>query len=196
MKIIAVSQRVDNYPKRGEVRDALDQRLTCFVATGGAILTPVPNLLDKLHILVPWLYAVSPDGIILSGGEDMGICPERDDSEQTLLEYAELRKLPVLGICRGAQVIAARAGSTINPIEGHVAVRHRIKGEINGEVNSFHSNVIANKPNDFSVIAQGLNDEIEAIRHEYLPWEGWMWHPEREENFSERDINRFKAIFL
>ena len=196
MKIIAVSQRVNECPDRGEVWDALDQRLTCFVATCGAILIPVPNLLNKHHMLLPWLDAVSPNGIILSGGEDMGICRERDASEETLLGYAESLKLPVLGICRGAQFIGARAGSSIKQIEGHVAVRHMIKGEINGEVNSFHNNVIANKPNNFSIIAHDLDGEIEAIRHDYLPWEGWMWHPEREANFSGCDINRFKALFI
>ena len=195
MKIIAISQRVDQYPDRGEARDSLDQRLTCFAAACGVILTPVPNLLNKYDLLLPWLYALSPHGIILSGGEDMGICIERDTSEETLLGYAETLKLPVLGICRGAQVMSVRAGSKIKQIDGHVAVRHRIKGDINGEVNSFHKNIIAEKPNNFSVIARGFNEEIEAIQHDYLPWEGWMWHPEREEKFSSRDIERFKVLF-
>ena len=186
---------MDEHPDRGEIRDALDQRLTYFAATCGAILTPMPNLLNKCNILLSWLHAISPDGIILSGGEDMGISLDRDASEETLLKYAESLKLPVLGICRGAQFIGARAGSKIKRIDGHAGVRHRIKGEINGEVNSFHNNVIADKPNNFSVIATSLDDDIEAIRHNYLPWEGWMWHPEREENLSERDITRFKVLF-
>ena len=42
-----------------------------------------------------------------------------------------------------------------------------------------------------STLATGLS---EAIRHDYLPWEGWMWHPEREKTFLMRDINRFKAL--
>ena len=36
--------------------------------------------------------------------------------------------------------------------------------------------------------------EIEAMRHGTLPWEGWMWHPEREANFSPRDLARMKAL--
>jgi gamma-glutamyl-gamma-aminobutyrate hydrolase PuuD len=194
LKIIAISQRVDEYPDRAEARDSLDQQLTSFVATCGAILIPVPNLLHKHHILLPWLHSVSPTGIILSGGDDIGMFVERDATEETLLTYSETLGLPLLGICRGAQVISSRAGSKIKRVEGHVAVRHRIRGEINGEVNSFHNNVIADKPNNFSIIARSPDNEIEAIRHDHLPWEGWMWHPEREKKFALRDINRFRAL--
>ena len=36
---------------------------------------------------------------------------------------------------------------------------------------------------------------IEAIRHATLPWEGWMWHPEREPVLHRQDIERLKALF-
>ena len=48
----------------------------------------------------------------------------------------------------------------------------------------------------FKVIAHSLDGEIEAIKHKSLPWEGWMWHPEREEKFLKEDINRIKNLFL
>ena len=32
---------------------------------------------------------------------------------------------------------------------------------------------------------------LEAMMHKDLPWEGWMWHPEREEIFSKTDLDRF-----
>jgi putative glutamine amidotransferase len=35
---------------------------------------------------------------------------------------------------------------------------------------------------------------IEAIRHEQFPWEGWMWHPEREEVFNMIDTLRMKRL--
>ena len=37
--------------------------------------------------------------------------------------------------------------------------------------------------------------EIEAIRHLSLPWEGWMWHPERERVYSQDDVSRFLKLF-
>lgn len=65
MKVVAVSQRVDVLPERGESRDALDQRLIDFLLAGGYLPVPVPNgLQDDLH---DWLNAVSPQAIVLSG---------------------------------------------------------------------------------------------------------------------------------
>ncbi len=194
MKVIAVSQRVDEYPNRREFRDSLDQKMVDFVANCDAMIIPVPNFLNKHNMLFSWLNHISPNGIILSGGEDIGSCLNRDATEETLLKYSESRRLPLLGICRGAQVIGVRAGSKIKRVEGHVAVRHPVKGEINGVVNSFHNNVLTEKPKGFSIIARSIDNEIEAIRHNHLPWEGWMWHPERETESSIRDINRFKAL--
>ena len=45
-------------------------------------------------------------------------------------------------------------------------------------------------PNDYHVLARSEDGEIEAIHHDKYPWEGWMWHPEREENFDERDLKK------
>jgi putative glutamine amidotransferase len=36
--------------------------------------------------------------------------------------------------------------------------------------------------------------EIEAIEHTTLPWQGWMWHPEREAEFAASDQIRFKSL--
>jgi putative glutamine amidotransferase len=62
-------------------------------------------------------------------------------------------------------------------------------------VNSYHGFSLATGPLDFEVLARSEDGEIEAIRHKSLPWEGWMWHPEREENFAARDVQRIKALF-
>jgi putative glutamine amidotransferase len=45
------------------------------------------------------------------------------------------------------------------------------------------------------VIARSEDGSIEAIRHTSLLWEGWMWHPEREETFASHDIRRLKMLF-
>jgi putative glutamine amidotransferase len=76
-----------------------------------------------------------------------------------------------------------------------VRTRHRLSGEITGEANSYHGFSLASCPEGFEVLAQSEDGEIEAIRHQSLPWEGWMWHPEREALFSARDVQRIKALF-
>lgn len=193
MKIVAVSQRVDHYPDRNETRDALDQRLSDLLTISDHIPVPVPNALGGT--IREWLAVVYPAAVVLSGGNDIGQFSERDDTELALLTYAQTRHLPVLGICRGMQMLAHWSGTGLHPVQGHVRTRHHLVGEITGEVNSFHGFALATCPVDFEVIARSNDGEIEAIRHQSLPWEGWMWHPEREAEFATNDIQRLKALF-
>ncbi len=203
MKVVAVSQRVDDYPDRKEKRDALDQRLITFLFLAGYIPVPVPNgiytaALDGCCVqepLVTWLDALMPQAFVLSGGNDVGQCRERDSTESLLLEYASQYQMPLLGICRGMQMMAFWAGVSLHPVQGHVQTRHRLTGEITGEANSYHGFSLATCPADYEVLSRSEDSEIEAIRHKSLPWEGWMWHPEREENFTNRDMQRIKALF-
>jgi len=127
VKIVAVSQRVDHYPDRNETRDALDQRLAAFVAICGHVSVPVPNALGGA--IRDWLAVVHPAAVVLSGGNDIGQCAERDDTELALLAYAQERQLPVLGICRGMQMLAHWSGTGLHPVEGHVRTRHCLVGE-------------------------------------------------------------------
>jgi putative glutamine amidotransferase len=202
MKVVAVSQRVDHFPERNERRDALDQRLIIFLLVAGFTPVPVPN---GLYLAFPdgrydhealdrWLAAVKPQAFVLSGGNDIGQCRERDLTEGWLLDHAKAHQMPVLGICRGMQLIAHWAGVGLHPVHGHIGTRHRLVGEVTGEINSYHRFALAACPAAFEVIARSEDGEIEAIRHQSLPWEGWMWHPEREECFSARDIERLKRL--
>jgi gamma-glutamyl-gamma-aminobutyrate hydrolase PuuD len=193
MKIVAVSQRVDQIDNYNESRDALDQRLVEFLVAAGYLPVPVPNVLGVG--VREWLTVIKPKAIVLSGGNDIGLCLARDATERAMLFYANNHRLPVLGICRGMQMIAHWSGAELKSVQGHIKTRHRISGKITGEVNSYHAFSLTSCPNSFEVLAKSEDGEIEAIWHQSLPWEGWMWHPEREDAFADRDLQRIKLLF-
>ncbi|WP_084386815.1 gamma-glutamyl-gamma-aminobutyrate hydrolase family protein [Castellaniella caeni] len=192
MKLTAVSQRVDVYPGRQETRDALDRLLTEFLLQASLLSVPVPSSLGER--LGEWLDRIRPEMIVLSGGNDLGEDPQRDAVEWVLLEHAYMHAVPVLGICRGMQMMAHFAGVALRPVVGHIRTRHLVHGKICAEVNSYHAYSLQACPNGYEVLARSIDGEIEAIRHRVLPWEGWMWHPEREQPFVARDVERLIAL--
>lgn len=195
MKVVAVSQRVDEYPGRQEMRDALDQRLIHWLHIAGYQPYPVPNVLADGTALNAWLERLRPSGIVLSGGNDIGQIVARDRTEAGLLAYARQHRLPLLGICRGMQMMGNWLNVSLKPVEGHVASRHMLSGDITGPANSYHNFSLADCPRGCRVLARSEDGEIEAIGHQDLPWEGWMWHPEREDEFLERDTQRLRDVF-
>ena len=198
MKFVAVSQRVDLVSDRKEYRDALDHNIARFLLTCGFISVPVPNIFQDTVLedfLNPFMKKLKPHALVLSGGNSLGESREKDETELAMISYAEQKGLPLLGICRGMQMMAYRAG--IKPVRrtGHTGIRHQINGEISGYVNSYHDFCISECPEDYTIISESDDNKIEAIKHQRLPWEGWMWHPERELSFKKRDRDRLKALF-
>ena len=202
MRIVAVSQRVDLIEDCEEYRDSLDQNIINFLFLCGFIAVPVPNVPksssenlkveDRIEL---FMEKIEPHAVVLSGGNDIGKNVDRDHTELKILAYAKEKNLPLLGICRGLQMMAYKAGTVATPLVGHVGTRHKIRGEIFGEVNSYHNFGILDCPKGYRVISRSDDNSIEAIKHCELPWEGWMWHPERELGFEKRDVARLKLLF-
>ena len=82
MKLIFVTQRIDEAVSYAERRDALDQRWAVLLEKLGCAALPVPNHPKTAAAL---LERVRPDGILLTGGNDPASCggnaPERDETD-------------------------------------------------------------------------------------------------------------------
>lgn len=204
---IGISQRVDYLESRNEWRDTLDQRMNDWVTEAGFIPIPVPNSLvdvslpgDSQPMLERWLDSLHIDALVLSGGNDIGEVPIRDLTENTLLSWAEKNSKPVLGICRGMQMLGVYADGKLIEVEGHVRTRHQLQfNNLNGEkfvesVNSYHEQVLENCPDSYKVLAKSDDGNLEAMKHKNLPWEAWMFHPEREIVFAKNFQKRFKDL--
>jgi N5-(cytidine 5'-diphosphoramidyl)-L-glutamine hydrolase len=205
---VGISQRMDIVSGYDEVRDSLDQRMVRWVISIGFIPILIPNsLVDETTsateqlLLKKWIKSVQLDALILSGGNDIGQMGKRDLTELVLLRWAEDSKVPVLGICRGMQMMGLYSGGSLEEVDFHVKVRHELQfdpaeGLFPKEVNSYHNQRLTNCPPAFRVLAKSEDGTLEAMAHEDLPWEGWMWHPEREEVICSIDSDRFKRVIM
>jgi N5-(cytidine 5'-diphosphoramidyl)-L-glutamine hydrolase len=195
MKAVAVTQRVVVDPPHATRRDCLDQVWVKFLLGCGLLPIPVPNSVDAALSICDQV-----SGIVLTGGNDLaaygGDAPERDETEMAMLDLAERRDLPVLGVCRGMQMIQHRAGIPLQRVCGHVAPRQRIS--IDGqsvEVNSFHNFGATQGHPPLKTWAIADDGVIKAVRHARRPMIGVMWHPERREPFTADDVALFSGFF-
>ncbi len=197
MKAVAVTQRVSVVPAYGERRDCLDQAWTKFLAACGLLPVLLPNVTEVALALCD-MAAVS--GLVLTGGNDLGTlggdAPERDTVENALLDWAERRRLPALGVCRGMQVIQQRFSIPLCRVEGHVVERQviRIEGRPT-EVNSYHHFAAFDSRPPLDVWAVAADGVVKAVRHSTQPMAGIMWHPERTTPFSPADVALFRRTF-
>lgn len=151
------------------------------------------------------------DGLLLSGGPDIDpkyfgeeilnetvrINPARDEYELALIRAFLDAGKPILGICRGAQMLGVALGGTLyQDIPAQLGflhydkqVRHfvcaqpgttlyRLFGE-RFRVNSLHHQAMRDLPEGCVVSARSQEGIIEAFEHESLPLLAVQFHPER-----------------
>lgn len=162
------------------------------------------------------------DGLLLSGGGDVdpsiygqppgpwlrGLCPERDALELALARWAVRSGLPVLGICRGLQVLNVAAGGTLyqdvereypgggsllllheqreeRPVATHLVeiepgtLLWRVVGRREVSVNSFHHQAVRAVAPGWLASARAPDGLIEGIELPGHPFAlGVQWHPE------------------
>lgn len=195
--MVVYTQRVDVVEAYGERRDSADQRIGAFLYACGYLPLPLPNAPEIIELLLKRLPII---GIILTGGNNLGKyqgdAPERDQTERLLLEFGLQHKIPVLGFCRGMQIILDYFGNLLVPVKQHVAVQHEIIGRVEQrKVNSYHSMAAKEVKEPLFVIARSNDGVIEAVRHESKQILGIMWHPERNHKFEQTDIRMVRDLF-
>jgi putative glutamine amidotransferase len=178
--------------------------------SGGRALL-VPPSADGIEETVEAL-----DAIVFSGGSDLdpslygedphpetfGIHRERDEAELELLEAALARDMPVLGICRGSQVLNVVRGGRLHQhlpeLVGHERHKHqpgvfadhdvniepdtklaRILGEDHVPVKSHHHQGLEELGRGWRASARADDGTVEAIESPDLSFAlGVLWHPE------------------
>jgi len=145
----------------------------------------------------------------------------RDALERELLDDALARGVPVLGICRGAQLINVALGGSLHPtLEGFydetpqmrtifprkpilVAPRSILASIVQRReirVNALHDQAVESIGRGLAVVAREPNGVVQAIEHRHLPFVlGVQWHPEyvpqhrRQRAIFERLVKEARA---
>lgn len=193
IKKILVTQRIDLIKNLNETRESIDIKLLEFCIKIGAIPITTSSIVSDKYDFNIYLKDLSIDGIIFSGGNDIGSYIKRDTFENKLLKFSISQEIPVFGICRGLQIINIFEKGSLIRINGHCKTRHQINGggEIySREVNSYHNYGITKETlgENLKPIAFAQDGSIEAVRHRVYPWLACMWHPEREIEFHNNDL--------
>lgn len=179
---------------------------------------------------VVWLLE-GIDGLILGGGGNVDpdlyggdpvqpgdVSRRHDDFDLELIRQARSRKIPVLGICRGCQILNVASGGTLKDLhdEPEIRARHFLpllghplhvepagrlaralkQTEFDG-VMSTHQHGIDGLGAGVRAVAWADRErsEIEAIEITGANWViGVMWHPERESVSDEMQLNLFRAL--
>jgi gamma-glutamyl-gamma-aminobutyrate hydrolase PuuD len=202
---IGISSRIINAENYDEKRDAISHDWPRLLEKIDSNTIFIPNTLTNVE---GFLNDIGVNGLILSGGDNIGDDKERDDTEIKILNFAIKNKIPLLGVCRGMQVINKFFNGSIekNNDSSHVGNSHVINLINNDiistlkknslEVNSFHNNIVTNLNLGKNIRSFAITDNdktVEGFFHTNLPIVGVMWHPERDFNYENQLL--LKNIF-
>lgn len=183
------------------------------VAGATPVLLPTVDTDEEREALLDVL-----DGIIFCGGADLytplygestektcgPVVPEQDHHEASLARLAKKRHLPILGVCRGMQLLNIAFGGTLYqdlPAQKPSTLYHSIENvpreygvhaleirphslleNLLGEstwVNSFHHQAVKDVAPSLSACAQTKDGVIEALECPEMPaFLAVQWHPE------------------
>lgn len=208
---------------RGKTLQYLEQSVANWVMSHEALTVMIPSPIRGSHWRDPPVSAVDfarrLDGLVLQGGADIhpscyGQEPRypghvtdliRDHFELALLQAFVAEGKPVLGICRGMQLINVAFGGTLHQdlVSDHVSqyphslaeaeeeYRHGIEfepsswlsalyeGRARDQVNSIHHQGVDVLGAGLTVEARASDGVVEAIRHpDHRFLVGVQWHPE------------------
>ena len=212
-KRVGITQRIMKHPRYDEMMDCLDINWAKFMIS--IDILPVPLSLVAASAADDLWKTLELDGLILSGGNTLVECadptaelasasPERDAYENALLKSALSTRKPILGVCRGMQVINAYFKGQLTKVEGHAGTKHGLVREDSAtafqfpaEVNSFHDYAVSRKKlgKELIPLAHDAEDNIEAFHHPKDKILGIMWHPERENPPLHCDCELIKRHF-
>ncbi len=194
MKLLALTQRGVAVPPHGEKRDSLARDWYPFLKALDCQWLVLPN---EPEAALGLARRFDLGGLILTGGEDLGQYPERDETEALLLAWCRQNSRPVLGVCRGFQFMHLWLGGALEPVDParHRARRHVVEFQ-NGErreVNSYHNFAPAGQAGPLGPLARCLEDGVlEAAAAPGLL--GLSWHPEREVRPMAADVDLIKKF--
>lgn len=203
------------------------------VIRAGGIPVMVP-LLDSTESAADYVSAL--DGLILSGGDEdvapslfgeepipelQAVLPERDRWEIALIDAALKQKKPVLGICRGLQIINVamkgtlyqNIGAQLDKTIGHFPKEtpmhylwHNVQIEKGSRLekifgvnelmtNSFHNVAVKDTAPGFRVTARTSDGVVEAIESTEEPYLiAVQWHPEALTGNHPEFIKLFRSL--
>ena len=164
------------------------------------------------------------DGLLLGGGGDIdprfygqtnrdsrGIDRRRDERELALFERFFAAGKPVLGICRGLQLMNVARGGSLRQDLGKACLLHSWDGEkeqdrwheiyccgplrqllgVVSRVNSAHHQAVERLGAELQVLGRSAEGVIEALCHREKPVLGLQFHPERMGESGQRLLEYF-----
>ncbi len=195
MKIIT-SLRVTNLHDRKEKRDSLDQNLLSILIDSNIHPFLIPSYYGQnknRKKLNEYLKKIKPDGLLLTGGEDIPKNKFRFSLEKFLFNFFTKNKMPVFGICRGMQVIGIINSVNLRRSKLKLRKKYSIsKGNEKLTAKCYFRWELKDIPKNYVLTYSSKNRSIWGIKHKNLKCEGIMFHPERENSLKlKKYISKF-----